>query len=103
MIDPNITFASSSISSVITPAASFTSIIVRSDPPLTLNRTPFAPSIDISSKGLLIARFAASIALLSPEALPIPISEEPLPCIIAFTSAKSTLTIPGVVIKSEIP
>nr|GMD78448.1 Uncharacterised protein [Ipomoea batatas]GMD89793.1 Uncharacterised protein [Ipomoea batatas] len=46
---------------------------------------------------------AASLALVFPVAVPIPINEEPALSIIARTSAKSTFTNPGIVIISEIP
>ncbi len=46
---------------------------------------------------------AASTARFSPAALPMPISAEPAFCIIALTSAKSTLISPGMVMISEIP
>src|SRR5580704_7236133 len=56
-----------------------------------------------SSKGLLIARFAASIARFEPEATAVPITAYPWPDIIVFTSAKSRLIMPGIVMMSEIP
>ena len=65
--------------------------------------TPLAPSIDVSNNGLSVACFAASSALFSPDALPIPICAIPVFNIIVFTSAKSRFTRPGTAIKSEIP
>ena len=65
--------------------------------------TPLAPSIDVSSNGLWIACFAASSALFSPDALPIPMCAIPVLSIIVFTSAKSKFTSPGIAIKSDIP
>jgi len=59
--------------------------------------------MDISSKVELIASLAASIALFSPLAIPIPIKAEPAFDITALTSAKSALIIPGTVIISAIP
>ena len=50
-----------------------------------------------------MAAVAASWARFSPLARPIPISAVPASCIMLFTSAKSALTIPWVVIKSEMP
>ena len=97
------TLASGSMCSVMTLAASFISAIAMSGPPETLNSTPLAPSIETSSRGELIAIFAASIALSSPLALPMPIKAEPELAMMAFTSAKSTLMTPGMVIKSDIP
>ena len=46
---------------------------------------------------------AASSARVSPEATPIPISAEPAEVITAFTSAKSKLMSPGVMIRDVIP
>ena len=46
---------------------------------------------------------AASAARFSPDAVPMPISAEPASDMIARTSAKSRLTIPGTVIRSVIP
>ena len=65
--------------------------------------TPLAPSIEVSSNGLCTACFAASSALFSPDALPIPICAIPVFNIIVFTSAKSKFTNPGIAIKSDIP
>ena len=67
------------------------------------NKIPLAPSMDISSKGEFIACVAATEALSFPLALPMPITEAPASLIIAFTSAKSTFTIPGEIISSVIP
>ncbi len=53
-------------------AACLTSKIPRFAPEILI-RTPFAPSIVVSSNGLEIAASAASSALLSPFARPIPI------------------------------
>ena len=50
-----------------------------------------------------MAAFAASTALFSPLATPIPIRAEPAWLIIVLTSAKSTLIKPLIVIKSDIP
>jgi len=69
---PNIILASGSTSSLINSAASLTSNNPNSFP-VTLINTAFAPPIDVSNKGDLTASLAASIALLSPFALPIPI------------------------------
>ena len=65
--------------------------------------TPLAPSIVVSSNGDWIACFAASSALFSPDALPIPICAIPVFSITALTSAKSRFTKPGTLIKSDIP
>ena len=65
--------------------------------------TPLAPSIDVSSNGLCTACFAASSALFSPDALPIPICAIPVSFIIVLTSAKSKFTVPVTAIKSDIP
>ena len=50
-----------------------------------------------------MARCAASVARLGPSATPVPISAIPFPDMIVRTSAKSTLTMPGIVMMSEIP
>ncbi len=83
--------------------ASSISLIERSGPPIILKSTPFAPSIETSSKGEEIACFIATKDLFSPEPTPIPIKAVPALLIIAFTSAKSTLISPGTVINSAIP
>ena len=84
-------------------AASFISIKVIDEGPVTLRSTPRAPSIDASSKLLESAFKAASRARLSPLAEPIPINAEPAFCNVILTSAKSVLIKPGLVINSEIP
>mmetsp|Transcript_15772 Transcript_15772/g.22528 ORF Transcript_15772/g.22528 Transcript_15772/m.22528 type:complete len:279 (-) Transcript_15772:297-1133(-) len=56
-----------------------------------------------SSNGLLIAATAASCALIFPLPVPTPIKAVPAFFITARTSAKSTLTKPGLIIISEIP
>jgi len=68
-----------------------------------VKRIPLAPSIDSSSNGESIAILAASNVRLSPVPRPMPINAEPAFCMIAFTSAKSTLIMPCMVIRSEIP
>ena len=66
--------------------------------------TPLAPSMEVSSSsGDEIARCAASSARFSPLAMPVPISAMPMPVMIVLTSAKSTFTSPGTVIRSEMP
>ncbi len=97
------TRAFGSIDSVIIFAASCISSIARSSPPATAKSTPFALCIEISRRGELIAAFAASVALLSPDAVPIPINAEPAFSMTLLMSAKSTFMIPGVVIRSDIP
>ncbi len=71
-------------------------------PPVTLIIASFAPSIETSNKGDEIARVAASSALFSPRAIPIPINALPLPDITERTSAKSKLINAGTAIKSVI-
>ena len=56
-----------------------------------------------SSNGLLIARSAASRARSSPLAVPVPIIAAPISDITVRTSAKSTLTKPGRMMRSAIP
>mmetsp|Transcript_17335 Transcript_17335/g.24695 ORF Transcript_17335/g.24695 Transcript_17335/m.24695 type:complete len:315 (+) Transcript_17335:289-1233(+) len=96
-------FASSSTASYMTLAARFTSTKLISRPPIILNTTPFARSIGLSSKGLLMAAVAASSARVFPVPVPIPIKAVPAFCITLLTSAKSTLINPGRTIISEIP
>ena len=50
-----------------------------------------------------MAFLAASMARVSPDAIPIPISAVPLFSITVLTSAKSTLINPGMAIISAIP
>ena len=65
---------------------------------------PLAPLRSMSSKsGLLIDRSAASRARPSPVAVPVPIMAEPISDMTVFTSAKSTLIIPGRMMRSAIP
>ena len=56
-----------------------------------------------SRSGEEIAASAARIALSSPVASPMPMSAVPASFMIALTSAKSRLTSPGMVMRSEIP
>ena len=56
-----------------------------------------------SSNGERIADSAASLARPSPLALPLPIMAIPISDITVRTSAKSTLIIPGLIIRSAIP
>ena len=97
-------FASGSEASCIMLDASITSVIVRSGPPVTFMRTPRAPSMVPSSRsGLDIAFCAASTARFSPIATPVPMTALPVEDITAFTSAKSRLMYPSMIITSEIP
>ncbi len=100
---PKIILASSSAAEVITLAASLTSLILKSIPPVIVKTIPRAPSIDMSNKLELIAARAASTARFSPLAWPIPIKAEPALDMTALTSAKSALMTPGTVIISAIP
>src|SRR3989338_4997467 len=100
---PKIILASLSTLLVIILAASSTSYIPRSLPPVILNKTPLAPSIETSRSGESIACLAASIARFSPEPRPMPMSAETESDITLFTSAKSTLISPGVVTRSAMP
>ena len=100
---PKITLACESIDSVITRAASWISSIPRSSPPAMAKSTPLAPVIETSRSGELIASLAASSARFSPEDTPTPMRAEPAFSITERMSAKSTLMIPGIVMRSEIP
>ena len=95
--------ASGSAASLMIWAASDTSSSPMSSPPVTLMRTPRAPSIEVSSSGLLIAAWAARMARSSPLATPMPINADPASCMIVRTSAKSRLMSPGTVIRSAMP
>ena len=66
-------FASGSHDSVIKLDAAFASNNDKLGPPVTLSNTPLAPLIEVYNNGDCIASLAASIALFSPLALPIPI------------------------------
>ena len=59
---PKMMLASGCATRVIASAAAFTSCRVRSVGPAIESRTPFAPSIEDSRSGELIAAFAASVA-----------------------------------------
>ena len=77
---------------------------VRSSPPMMLISTPVAPAMEtLSSSGLEMACWAASSARLSPRPMPVPISAAPPFCITVRTSAKSTLMMPVLVIRLEMP
>ena len=56
-----------------------------------------------SNKGFSIAACAASNALLSPSASPVPIMALPISIITDLTSAKSKFISPGMTIKSVTP
>ena len=77
---------------------------VMSLPPLMLITQPLAPSMRAdSSRGLLIAAWAASMARERPEPTPMPSRAVPASAITERTSAKSTLTSPGLVMMSLMP
>ena len=102
--EPKIMFASASTFSRTWLATASTSKSVRSVPPVTLMRTPRAPSrLMSSSSGLAMARSAASSARLSPSEVPVPIMALPMTVIRLRTSAKSRLTTPGLTMRSETP
>ena len=85
-----------------TLAASCTSIMPRSSPPAMENSTPLAPFMETSSSGELIAARGGLRAVLA-RATPMPIKAEPAFSMMARTSAKSTLMMPGWVMRSEMP
>ena len=90
------------IASVIVANASLASNNDMLGPPVMLTIASFAPLIDTSNNGDDTARFAASCALFSPSAIPIPISASPRSFMTELTSAKSRLIIAGIAIKSVI-
>src|SRR5437762_8852792 len=69
-----------------------------------LMRTPVAPAIEmLSSKGLEIACWAASMARFSPRPIPVPLRAGPPFCMMVRTSAKSTFTSPVTLISDAMP
>ncbi len=100
---PKIILASSAAAVLTISAAVLISPIFMSEPPVILMMMPLAPSMEYSSSGLEIASSAARRARSSPLFLPIPTKAEPASDIIARTSAKSRLIVPGTVIRSEMP
>src|SRR2546428_120865 len=101
---PKMMLASSSASSWMSVAASFTSCRLRSGGPVMLMSTPRAPEIERSSRsGLEIAFCAASTARFSPCATAAPIIAMPISDMMVRTSAKSRLMRPCTVIRSEMP
>src|SRR5205807_1566741 len=84
MTAPKMMLASGSAAAWMISAASFTSKRVRSGPPVMVNRTPRAPSIDCSRSGDMIAWRAASAARDSPEPWPMPMSADPAFVMIVF-------------------
>ena len=103
MTVPKMMLASSAAASSMRSAASETSNRPRSEPPAIERRTPLAPSMVASSSGLLMACSAAVRARSSPRAEPMPMSAEPASFMTDFTSAKSRLMRPGVVMRSVMP
>ncbi len=103
MTVPKMMFASGCAASCTRRAASCTSKRPRSLPPWIESSTPWAPSIDASRSGEEIASSAACTARSSPRAEPMPMSADPAPCMTDFTSAKSRLIRPGVVMRSVMP
>ena len=69
-----------------------------------LTRTPLASFKLISSNNLLATACSAAILALSgPFDVPVPIIAVPFSDMTVFTSAKSTLINPGLIMMSEIP
>mmetsp|Transcript_1984 Transcript_1984/g.4085 ORF Transcript_1984/g.4085 Transcript_1984/m.4085 type:complete len:207 (+) Transcript_1984:1385-2005(+) len=97
------TLAEGSASDVTTSETLLTSANVRSFPPVMLYTIPVALSIDRSIKGADVAAMAASSARFFPLETPTPSMAVPELHMMVFTSAKSTLTNPGMVMMSEIP
>ena len=72
--------------------------------PVMLMRMPRAPSMaPASSSGEAMAACAAAVARFSPRAVAVPITAYPMPAMMVFTSAKSRLMMPGMVMMSEMP
>ena len=103
MTAPKMMLASTAAELATSCAASLISNSPRSEPPWMDSRTPCAPSMDASRSGEEIAISAAATARSSPREEPMPISADPAPDMTDFTSAKSRLIRPGVVIRSVMP
>jgi len=100
---PEISFA---FGEIFEPIISMTCLYSSRDmslPPTMLTKAPVAFFISTSSKGLLIALSTASLALSCESDSPMPMRETPPLFMTAFTSAKSKLTRPDLVINSVIP
>src|SRR5476651_1891537 len=101
---PKMMLASSCAALWMMVEASFTSASFSELEPVMLMRIPRAPSMAPSSNsGDEMAACAASMARRSPLAMAVPITAWPMPCMMVFTSAKSRLMMPGMVMMSEIP
>ncbi len=103
MTAPKMMLASGCAASLTSWAASLISNRPRSLPPEMDSSTPRAPSMEASRSGEEIAISAAATARSSPRAEPMPIRAEPASDMTDFTSAKSRLIRPGVVIRSVMP
>ena len=101
---PTITIASSAVNSLIVFITSWYSFILSPDDAVMLTSTPRAPArFTSSSSGLFTACCAATRARSAPPAIAEPIIAIPTSLITVRTSAKSTLTRPGLLITSAIP
>ena len=101
---PTTTVAWSDANSSTMLPTSVNSPMLRSGPAVTFTRIPRAPCRSTSSNsGLRIADSAASRARPSPDDRPVPIMAIPISDITVRTSAKSTLIIPGRMMRSAIP
>src|SRR5581483_7576271 len=103
MTAPKMMVASGAAELATSWAASLISNSPRSEPPWMDSSTPCAPSMLASSSGLEIAISAAATLRSSPRAEPMPMSADPAPDMTDFTSAKSRLMRPGVVMRSVMP
>ena len=101
---PTTTVASSEANSSIVSPTSENSPRDRFSPAVILTKIPRAPCrFTSSSRGLRIAASAASRARSAPTAVPVPIIAMPISDITVLTSAKSTLIMPGFIIRSAMP
>ena len=89
--EPKMMLASGLAASWTMLAAVSTSSRPRSDEPVMLMSTPMAPLMEVSSRGLATAAWAACSALSRPEAVPTPMWARPASFMMADTSAKSRL------------
>ena len=100
---PKMILASGWTASRTSSAALLISNRPRSEPPWKNSKTPWAPSMEVSSSGEAMACSVAVRARSSPVAEPMPMRALPASCITDFTSLKSTLINPGVVMSSVMP
>ena len=100
-VAPKMVSASGCTACCTSVAACSTSSRPMSMEPVTLMSTPFAPLMEVSSRGEEMAIRAASSALPLPAARPTPMWARPASFMMAVTSAKSRLIKPVSRMRSE--